>query len=107
MNCKDRSIQPKIFVDIVLESERFILFSEHIFGYHCGTTQYEICIYNCYTKCEKTQKFSFFDFIYYHMVPRVVPKVLESKSMMFQLSKTVSIVINEYLDKILPIPEFC
>ena len=41
------------------------------------------------------------------MVPRVVPKVLESKSMMFQLSKTVSIVINEYLDKILPIPEFC
>ena len=40
------------------------------------------------------------------MVPRVVPKVLESKSMMFQVSKTMSTVINEHLDKNLRIIEF-
>jgi len=37
----------------------------------------------------------------------VVPKVLESKSMMFQLSKTVSTATKRHFDKILRILEFC
>ena len=56
---------------------------------------------------KKTQKSSFFVWIYFRMAPTVVPKVLESKSMMFQVPKTVSTVINEHLDKILQILEFC
>ena len=44
MNCKNRSIKLKIFVDTVLESWRFILSNENIFGYHYGTPQCKIFI---------------------------------------------------------------
>ena len=60
MNCKNHFIQLEIFVDTSLESIKFILVSENIFGHYCGNPQYEICLYNSYTKCEKNAKIQFF-----------------------------------------------
>ena len=83
INRKNRFTDSKIFFDTPLESSRFKPYDENNFGYHYGTPQYEICISDSYIKCEESLKFSFSGFEWYTMVPRVVPKVLESKSMMF------------------------
>ena len=55
----------------------------------------------------KSRKLTFSCVIWFTIVPRVVPNVLKSKSMMFELSKTVSTVLRWYFDKILQTLEFC
>ena len=106
-SCKNRSFSRKIFVDTDLESWGSILYDEIILGTiwvpHKVQFAFGIHIQNM----GKSRKLTFSCVIWFTIVPRVVPNVLKSKSMMFELSKTVSTVLRWYFDKILQTLEFC